>query len=534
MGTPRLISAALLSIAAATGCGMTSDPATPCQSMDLGHAREATFVTPERAPVVVVTDSDPFVLHEVCDDAGCNLRVDALPEIPAGSQVLLSSTGRYAVAVGELGFIRYRIYDHLEDGASVAVQPGSDSETDPPESLVAGMRGNDYVLYRSKSGKLGRYNPQHSRGELLANEVADLLVVAVGEHYLVGRKIHTGGEESLYLLPVHPDAKGHSPVELVRGTTFSSVLMTPDDAHVIATSGEGDDATTVVFDVDSRTLLDRFAGAAVSGRRTGEEIPGLRGVSPDGSHLAYRTPTGALAMRDLDLQGSCLVRSSNAGDHRVAGFAPNGMLYMEASEGLGKSRILAFDPITRELAALGEAEANYHLAAVAAQLPGEPEDGVDEGRESMTPWAVAVRGGSFAAITTGGERTNLGANDPSFMARDDGAVWLLEPGNDGVDRTLAVRRIAPTVRDGGLDFSSTRNAGPEWMDGDTIRPEFVTTIDRVGQICASTGLPGGWATRCGNGKTGSTFFTSDSSKSEDPHQRPTDDRPDPVDADDEP
>ena len=71
------------------------------------------------------------------------------------------------------------------------------------------------------------------------------------------------------------------------------------------------------------------------------------------------------------------------------------------------------------------------------------------------------------------------------------------------------------------------------MDGDTLREEFVTTIDRAGQICASMGIPGGWATQCGNGKTGSTFFTSDSSQSEDPHQRPTDDRPDPVDPDDE-
>ena len=299
-------------------------------------------------------------------------------------------------------------------------------------------------------------------------------------------------------------------------------MLTPDDERIIATSGTGDDAQTLVFAVPSGELIDRFAGGAVSGRKSGEEMPGLRGVSPDGSHVAYRTPTGALAMRSLDTHASCLVRSSTAGDHEVAGFAANGMLFMEANEGVGASRVLAFDPISREISALGSAEQGYHLAAVAAEMPGEPEDGLEHVREGVNFWAVGVRRGSYAAIQSNGDTQPLGLGEVSFMARDDGAVWLLDTGKeDNGQRSLSVRRIAPKLDGDSLRFAPGKDSGPAWMDDDDqVQAQFVTSLEGARDICASTGIPGAWAYRCSDGNRGQTFFATDAGDSEDPQQAP--------------
>lgn len=493
--------------------------------MDLGVAREGTFVTPARAPVVAVSSEQPFVLHEVCEGDVCALRSDDLVGLSQGSSVLLTSTGDYAIAIDE-GLATVRSYEIRNtpdaEGRTVFTKEAIARDRDTPRYLVAGMRGSDYVITRTEDGRLGSYLPGWTKTKPIGGDIDNLLVVAVGESNLVARQIHSGGTESLYLVPVPVDSDMRigDPILLTTGPTFSRVLLTPGDEHVVATSGSGDTARTSVFSVATGGKVDSFPGAVVSGRKAGEELPGLRGVSPDGSHVVYRHPTGALAMRDLDIQGSCSVRSSTAGDHRVAGFAPNGVLYMEASEGLGKARIFAFDPITQGLAAMSEAESGLHLAAVAAQMPGQPEDGIDQGRESMMHWAVAVRRGNYSAVSTHSDAIGLGTRDVAFMARDDGAVWLLDTANDGGKRTLAVRRIAPQVQGQSLHFERASESGPAWMDGDVEQTEFVQDITGVSNICASTGIPGAWAVRCSHGG-GTSYLASDSGQTEDdPEQLP--------------
>ncbi|MEM6991124.1 MAG: hypothetical protein AAF721_11520 [Myxococcota bacterium] len=538
VGMPRLIASAVFAATVLAGCGSFSDPATPCRSMDLGHARQATFVTPKSAPIIAMTDAEPLILHEVCDEDSCYLKNEPLEGLSQGSHVLLTSTGDYAIAIDrKIGTVHSYGISSVADVSGRAVEriASIPSDAKVPKYLVASMRGNNYVVARTSDLGLARYFPGDSVAEPIAPDIDNLRVVAVGEQYLVGRQIHSSGEESLYLVAVTPEVRLKRPKKLIRGRTFSRVVLTPGDERVIATTGEGADAKTFVFSVSDGRQIDRFDGAAVSGRPGAEELPGLRGVSPDGSHVAFRTPGGGLAMRDLDLQASCLVRSSSTADHRLAGFAPNGVLYMEAEEAVGRTRVLAFDPITRDLVALGEQGHDYRLAAVAAHMPGEPEPGVDEGRDAMRHWAVAVEQGTYTAVSEGVSSAPLELTEVSFMARDDGAVWLLDgktSKNNGNQHELAVHRISPKSTDQGLRFVGGEASRPNYPQ--TTDPEvkgFVANVGFASNVCVSTGIPGAWAVRCNGGPTSSKFLSSSSGATEDP-QAP-EDIPDPVPADDE-
>ena len=73
-------------------------------------------------------------------------------------------------------------------------------------------------------------------------------------------------------------------------------------AHRRPAEGRGAEATVLVFHVKSGELIDRFQGEVVSSRqennrRAIEELPGLHAVAPSGDRLAYRTVSGALAVR---------------------------------------------------------------------------------------------------------------------------------------------------------------------------------------------------------------------------------------------
>lgn len=524
-----LLSATLVSLVV-SACTQTSDPASPCRATDYGRSTDATFVTPAHAPIVAVTAEQPFVLQQVCDAQGCTPKKTYLVGLASGSTVLLTGDGDWLVAIDPQGHVfSYEV-------TATSVEPAQEGWTDfeeRPAHLVASLRGSEIVVSRDARGRLQRYIPGKNYTELLAEGIEDMLVVGVGERYLVGRRIHDGDDESLWLVPVHPDLRYETPVELARGETFSRVMLTPGDELVVATTGEGDDAETLVFGVPDGRLRDRFEGAAVSGRAPREELPGLRSISPDGSAVAYRTPTGALALRSLDTQSSCLVRSSTAGDHRLAGFAANGVLYMEASEGAGRTQVLAFDPVTRRLAALGQDQEGYRLAAVPAQRTDEPLAGVDQGRDETTAWAIAVKGGNYAALQEGAPPESLALSQVSFMARDDGAVWLLDNRKTAVaangKKELALLRIAPSRSSASrtMEFSPAAEAGPEWVDvnGNT-HDSFVTTLTPGRDVCVSTGVPGAWAYHCGRGES-SQFFESDSGATEDPDQSDVPDIPDP-------
>lgn len=496
--------------------------------MDLGRAEVATVVSPAHAPVIAVAADEPtpFVTHRVCSGNDCWLQKSPVeardggdPYLPPGSELMLTPSGHYLVGINAVGqeeeasVLTFEIH-----GEADAVEPiQMRTEVFPngqllPRHLVASMRGSDtdWLIARDADGALMRYAPNQASGQLLALDIEDLGVAAVGERHLVGRQIHSGGEETLYLIVVDGEGNAHEQATpLLRGETFSRVTLTPRDDMVIATAGEGTDAETFVFDVASGKLLDRFAGAAISGRAAGEELPGLRAVSPDGSALAYRTPGGAVAMRGLDTQGSCLVRSAGRTPHSVAGFSADGVLYMEANAGGGDSQIYAFDPPTRRLTTLGDPTRGMKLVAV----PGrEVRDADDVDGEVVAHWALAVSQGRYQAVLEDGAAEALPLDDEvTILPRDDAAVWLLDTSDVQATigtskRMLRVRRLAPRLglTQRSLQYDVNAQTVPELRDSITGRFEFEISKSS-GRACIATGTPGSWGWGCGRSSSSLLF-----------------------------
>jgi hypothetical protein len=337
-----------LVLSVAAGCVGTSEPTSPCPAIDLGHAEPATFVTPSDAPVVAVShgEDQSFVAHRVCepDDGPCRIVRTPLEDLPPGSQVLLTASGKHIVGVAaSFGQTLVLTWDVGPDGVTPGKSAWAEDATAAPAALVGSMRGlpgdTDWVIARTAPNadgtrKLLRYKPgQQGNPEYLATNVPELLVSAIGERFLVGRQVHNGGEETLHLVDVLDDFTRDEARPLLRGRTFSRVMLSPGDAMVIATSGEGEDAETFVFDTDDGTLLDRFSGAAVSGRARGEELPGMRAASSCGtrrrvpsSHRRAATP-GAVTSRAASpsVRGVSPQRSvaRTATGARIAGTAPS-------------------------------------------------------------------------------------------------------------------------------------------------------------------------------------------------------------------
>lgn len=507
------MSLAALASSVAAGCLATSEPTSPCAAVDLGEAEPATFVTPVEAPVVAVSHGEDrsFVAHRVCDSEGaCELRRTPLEGLPPGSQVLVTASGRHIVGVvageGQTTIIAWS----LDQSGSLSTPESWPAEdpTKAPYALVGSMRGlpgeTDWVIARTAptpegTRRLLRYRPgQVGNPEYLARNVPELLVSALGERFLVGRKIHSGGEETIYLVDVLDDFTRDEARPLMRGRTFSRVMLSPGDAMVIATSGEGEDAETFVFDTADGTLLDRFTGGTVSGRARGEELPGMRAVSPDGSALAYRTPGGAIALRSLDSHASCLVRSSAGGGHELAGFSASGVLYIEAERGVAGPRIFAFDPVVRRLTALGDPEGNMRLAGVPARDPTD-DDGVPVGH-----WALGVENGQYAElrhdpVRARGVEELLPLGDVMLIPRDDEAIWLVNSDNHADAGAnvpfLEIHRLGARIDpDSGaleVDRSATLAESHDEDAGTDDAPEpLELRLNRVHPVCVSTGSPG--------------------------------------------
>jgi hypothetical protein len=536
---------ALIGLAATTACLTTSEPASPCPALDLGRADIATFVSPADAPVIAVAaDPEPFVTHQVCDDGVCRLHKTALPRLQAGSELLLTASGRYLVGINEsFGVVTYAI--DADAPADEAVQwVTSALPTDElrlPRHLIASLRGedgDDWIIARDADGQLLRYRPGAARADQLAPGHGDLGVAAVGERHVIGREIHSGGEETLYVVDVvGSDFEDARP--LLRGPTFSRITVTPRDDMVIATAGEGEDAETFVFDVATSSLLDRFRGAAISGRASGEDLPGMRAVSPDGSALAYRTPMGAVALRGLDTHSSCLVRSAAGGSHAVAGFSADGVLYLEADEGAGRSQVFAFDPPTRRLAALGDRERGMKLVAVPGrEVRADQDEDEDEDGSIVAHWALAVSHGQFEAVLENGGSEALAVDEIAILARDDAAVWLVDTsraeGSFNNERLLRVRRLAPQLAatPRRLEFDYDAETMPELYDpaGESLG-HFEVEIEQRASVCVTTGAPGSWGFGCGGASSQLLFEMSpgDREQQADPGANPIEqnDEPEP-------
>lgn len=519
-------------LASVAGCMQSGDPANACTSLDLGTDDPVLFVSETRAPVLAMSapgsyHRGPVVAHWVCEDdrvdESCEVRVDEL-DVDTSSQLLLTSGGGWILAL-DVGGNVVRRFELRDDGPveHSAMTSGF------PTALVASLRGSDTIVMRmfvaGGSPELYGFDPDAGSFRALAPDRPSLKVIAIGERNAIARETVDGNDETLYLVPVRPrDAsRVGEPIPLVRGPAFSRVVLTPGDERVVATSGEGADAQTLVFDVKDGGLLDRFPGGAISGLMAEAELPGISAVSPDGSHLAYRTVSGSLALRALDTQSSCLVRSDAAGDHTLAGFGADGTLYLESATGTaGRGQIYAFDAETATLTLLGDDARGYRLAAVPArrfEMDGEHK-----------PWAIAAADGTYYAVEHT-DAENLGLGDAVFLPRASGTMWLLDskrcdrfskfcaPGEDEETRYMWVRRVEPEPDRDADEAVYDMAFHPTATD----EAEYVERLNGDRRVCMSSGTPGSWGRRCGQ-TTDEQFLIGSSLPDS---ENPLDDTPEP-------
>jgi YD repeat-containing protein len=516
----------------------------PCGAFEPGDAAENTVVRAHEGPIAAVAMKDAFVLRNLCDGPQGECHVDRLPlpELSAGSQVMLTADGRYLVGIDhEDGDVWTYTFD--AHGKRVSKQATYVDETTGPAQLVIGMRDSELLVVRDREDRLAVYRPRDTKAEPIAPELGEYLrLAAVGERHVAVRvTADDGNGQRVYLVDVERKPERAYPVAT---GDFTSVVFGPGDGTLVLSEGRGIEASVLVFDVGSRQLVDAFAGDVVSSReqndhRALEEVPGLHALSPSGEQLAYRTTAGALAVRHLGEQSSCLVRNTNrlgtgkepserAGDHAVAGFGADGMMYAEYRVGTSASFLYAYDPRHQQLTPLGTEEGGWHLAAV----PGRVTDALGQVERV---WAVGVRGGSHASVGEGGvDGKNVG-RELTFMPRDDDGVWAIDTQDELVDerqieRALSVRRVAPPRwADGELRFEQGLDEQVvtyfQGTEPDTMGP---LRVPLSGRLCLTTGTPGSWAYRCGDSTGTRDAITTNSGKQEqtnDPNIRPQFDPP---------
>lgn len=520
----------------------------PCDAFEPGDAAANTMVRAFEGPIAAVAMKDAFLLRNVCDGANGECRVDkvALPELSAGSQVMLTTSGRFLVGIDHE---RGDVWTYELRGTEISREPTYVDENGGPGQLVIGLRDSDRLIVRDRDDRLAVYEPGKQRALPIALGLgAYLRLAAVGEHH-VAVKVPNGDDGSQRLYVVDVDAPER--YRAVATGALTSVVFGPGDASLVVSEGQGVDASVLVFDVAGGALMDAFAGDLVSSHaqndhRALEEVPGLHALAPGGDELAYRTTAGSLAVRQLGQQSSCLVRNTNrlgtgeepsrrAGNHALAGFGADGMMYAEYTVGTSDSFVYAYDPRHQQITPLGAEDGDWHLAAV----PGRVTD--DDGDPERL-WAVGVRQGWHASIGQDWVDGESVGRELTFVPMDDEGVWAVDTKDEivGVRRTeraLSMRRVAPPAwAHGELRFEQ----GPEeqvvthhssaWDNEGPVR------VPLTGRLCLSTGAPGSWAYRCGDSTGTRDAITTNSGRQEqtnDPNVRPEFDPPFPDQGGDE-
>ncbi len=500
----------------------------PCGAFEPGDGAENTVVRAQEGAIVAVAMREPFVLRNLCDDTG-ECHVDKLPidpdELSPGSQVMLTTDGRTLVGIDhDDGGVWTYVFD--SHGLLIGREATYTDQTQGPAQLIIGMRDSDKLIVRDHEDRLAVYHPKNSRAVRIAPDLGEYMrLAAVGERWIAIREIHSESSQSVYIVDVENDPG--TPHRVATGD-FTSLVFGPTDDTLLLSEGRGQDASVLVFDVESRQLIDAFAGDLISSRtendhRAIEELPGMHAVSPSGEQVAYRTVSGALAVRKLDAQSSCLVRNTNrlgtgnesnrnTGDHAVAGFSADGILYAEYNVGAGDSFVYAYDPRHQQITSLGQEESGWHLAAV----PGRVTDAKGD-IERL--WAVGVHYRDFRSIGEGRVDGQSVGSELTFMPRDDNGIWAIDTDDQVVvsnraERALSVRRVAPPRwTEGRLRFDQ----GPEEQVVTYSQNEDSGGPMRVpltGRLCLTTGTPGSWAYRCGDSTGSRAAFTTDSGQQE--------------------
>jgi hypothetical protein len=557
-------------VASLAGCSLDSEPHAICGSLDLSTAQTRGFE--QEAPTVVALSTDPGKITVVrsCELSDCNgaeLRSQTIDtdssDIP--DQLLLTASGRW---------LTYRIGSQLHRYDLAEADPNDAKKGGPGgvHELVGALRGGDWLIYRTwgantdpldetpsvHDSELWAYyvgedsedqtnqpeDPHFRIGEALGSDF-DLRIAAMGHRHVVARRILGDGNEELYLVRIAParrhDELGSSsrgkPLLLARGDRFERILITsgpspaehgdpwefehevPTDVRVIATSGSGSHARTLIFAVSDTTQIANFEGAVVSSPIPLEDIAGLSPVSPSGTHLAYITPRGSLALRDLDSHSACMIRPATAARHVLAGFAADGTMYFESVErgasevngaaGPDAEIVYAYDPKTEEFTALTDNKHTWRLYAVPPERY-ETEDG------ERIPWAVVAMDGFYAGRPNARPQP-LYYDDVSFLPRGDESLWLLEgEEGDGYDdqNRLTLRRVQPnsTASNDSLEFDP--EADPSVLENGNGDPvdRFERIYWRKDSVCVSTSQSASrttpWATSCSTPEKPTEYLNS--------------------------
>lgn len=543
--------AGLCSALAITACTFDTEPSLPCGELDLGPV-EARAADSQSPTILALADGEGHLkILRVCAgiSAKCvaELEVQELNVNDDPDQILLTASGRW---------LTYRVGPNLFRVDLEAEELAPTGSAAKVHELVGALRGGDWLIYRSwaevDAPEPGEQPPPVNESELWAyyvgdiedlpaelgadgqpaatpirphfklGEGLDLRVVGLGHRHVVARRLLGHGEEELYLIRVAP-ARRHDELGstnrgkallLARGQGFTQVAMTegpspaergdpyefqhavPTDVSVIASTG-GSTPHTLIFNVGDARRVANFEGAVVNAHADFEQIAGLSPISPSGTHLAYITPRGSLALRNLDTQQSCMIRPAASAEHELAGFGADGTLYFESLEG-NASAVFAYDSRNREYTNLSKSDAVWRLKAV------PPEPHVDEDGQAH-PWAIVANDG-FAPAGPGpghGERLDYG-DKVNFLPRGDETLWALEADVGGETfasvHRLSLRRIQPLAADARLRFEDSDPSVAVGADEPVPLERFAYEYTSSSSVCVTTSqattrtTP--WSSRC--------------------------------------
>lgn len=494
----------MLPVVILAGCGLDGEPSVPCGSMiDLTADGERSFL-PDGKTVLALSQSDGGITvvrecditSEMCDG---EVVVETLQMSAHPSALALGSTGDtvYYVDEGDLLAI-----DLVGDKTPKAAAIGGDVGR-----LIGSLRGDDWVLVETSTGVMSavRFDRTTRAFTLHTLDLPDgAQIISLGDRTAVARVVKDGYDE-LYLVRVNPtkhfdnggwDAAGRveylgatigraSRVDIVAGERPDANEPFPDtpyDRLVVVSSGSGMTATTTIYSVLDGEVVDQFWGSVRSGTVALSNTPGLSGVSPDGSKLAYITRRGSLAIRDLETQGSCMVRSSDAGTHTLAGFSNSGNMLFQAENNDFDQNVFSYDPASRNLAALTEGDTKRILTGVPGLMPNDD------------PWAVVSLSGLYGAQEEGLDLPlGFDTRDVTFLPRrDSDELWLLEATDgEGSSTEIRLRRITPGD-DAQVGMSFDVDADPV-VSGDE---GFMENYNHRSRLCLSSGHLGMFSRSC--------------------------------------
>lgn len=390
---------------------------------------------------------------------------------------MITSSGNIVVGVDrKTGFTK--IYRAQEDGFSLGATLGTGRRA--PRQLVGSVPESDAILFRDHRGALAILDAQEGTTRILTPRT-DLKVRVFGSNRLIVEAYRDDGHSQLRVIPFD---RPNDAFWLGDRMRWKAVELAPSNRFLFATSSGDRFDETYVFDLTDGDVVDRFAGSIAIGRNGADPVAGLRASSPSGDRLAYRTPSGSAALRDLAKNGSCLIRQAGAqSEHRVVGFNPTGQVVLE-SEGKDArfTRVMLYQPRLQTITQLGET--GVKLAAAPAQT------------SKVSPWVIGYRDGSPMRLSPDAQEASLGDfGEASFDPRDDGTVFVIQ---------TTVERGRRKVR---IDSVSPKGVDPSVLQFDRPSTDF---------MCLATAQPGGWSSRCGASRTAQFFAASSRPASEMP------------------